>query len=102
MSMIKFSAQATTEYLMTYGATSLAVVVVLIILMQLGVFNLSTQIPTTQMGSCRLARQNVLDSIQVSLLGVCKGRPLQVFTQFNGQSSKIAIPSTPLLGTGSF
>ncbi len=87
---------------MTYGATSLAVVVVLIILMQLGVFNLSTQIPTTQMGSCRLARQNVLDSIQVSLLGVCKGRPLQVFTQFNGQSSKIAIPSTPLLGTGSF
>ncbi len=103
MSAIKFSAQTTVEYVMIYAATGLIIGVVLVVLAWMGVFNLSTQVPTTQMGSCRLARQIVLgNGVQVSQLGNCRGRPLEFFTQFNGQNSKISIPLTPLSGRGSF
>ena len=96
-------AQSAMEYLMTYGWAILIISIVLFALFQLGVFNSSGSAPTAQPGSCRVAKlYSANGGVQASLLGSCSGLKPQFFTQFNGASSDVSLPSTPLSGTGDF
>ena len=96
-------AQSAMEYLMTYGWAILIISIVLFSLFQLGVFNSSGSTPTAQPGSCRVAKlYSANGGVQASLLGSCSGLKPQFLTQFNGASSDVSLPSTPLSGTGSF
>jgi hypothetical protein len=98
-----FSANTILEYVMNFMISGLIVAVVVVGMLHMGLFNPATQVPIMQPGSCRLLRQSILGGgVQVSMLGICSGRPQQFFMQFDGVESRVLLPAPLLSGTGPF
>jgi len=74
---------------MTYGWAILIIAVVLGALYQMGVFNSSSSTLRAPPGACKVLRT----SAATNLVGQCSGLLPKYVAQFNGQNSKVNVPS---------
>ncbi len=83
---MRLKLQSAMEYLMTYGWLMLIVAIVIIALLQLGLFNSSNLASRAIAGACEV----VHNAAGSNLAGQCTNEIPQYTAQFNGQSSSIS------------
>src|SRR5271157_5133096 len=98
------AAQSAVEYLTTYGWAVLIIAVVVVVLLNVGVFNTKSAQARAQPGGCQVYRPGGPGSaLSISLEGTCNGEDPKFVAQWGGTSGYVSVPySSALNPTASF